>query len=200
MNKKGYNTFGALLMSAFALLIGFIVRHMMLDMGYGEYESVLWLLTGITIIVIIVSQLIKWNEAKISYKKFEKLFPELKNGVVDLAEHANYFSELGDLAIYQGYFISNWEFDFIDLKEVESVYYERSFAIRSRTGVVSGNKPQLVFRKKNQEIYIIKIFPAAIQEYLPQAFCEMHKVNPDLKFGKEGLGLQEYLPLFERMR
>lgn len=72
---------------------------------------------------------------------FEASFPELRNSVADLEERASYFNADMFLAIYRNHFISNWQIDWVDLKEVEKVYYRRTAGVKNRVGTVAGNQP-----------------------------------------------------------
>lgn len=202
MRKKGIHILGIIIWSAFTLLGTFVFNRIISDMEGDRqlYRLMLIVTTAVLLIAIVLYHVVKGKQENANYAKFESLFPELTNGILDIEDQASVFSKSGQVAIFKNYFIGNWEFDFIDLTDVENVYYERSQAIRNRRGAVVGDNPQLVFSMANHNQKVIKITPFGLQDYLPEMFEAMRGVNSTLTFGEERVGLSDYLPIFAKMR
>lgn len=203
MKKTGVKTAisGIIVWTAFVLLGGYVFQQIVADMeDSSRYQSILLAVVVGLIVAILIYHVVRMNRENKHYSKFESLFSELPNGISDLAIKASQFSESGQVAIYKNYFISNWEFDFIDLSDVQNVYYERSKAIKRRTGAVAGDKPQLVFLKKNGEKRIIKLMPFGYHDYMPEFFEAMSSKNPELTFGTPPTTFSSYLPVFLETR
>lgn len=199
MRRKGFNFVGALIWSVFVLLGAFVFNSIISDMKSDREQYQLLLLATVVVlfVAIIVYHVMEMKRANLIYAKFEELFPE---GISIVEKQASQFSETGQVAVFQHYFVSNWEFDFVDLNQVKNIYYERTMAIRRPTGAVVGDNPRLVFVMQNHDKKAIKITPFGMQEYLPKIFEAMHTVNSELTFGENNDNLVDYLPIFAQMR
>lgn len=194
---RGINFFSLAIWAAFISLGGWFFGEIVSDMeGGSAYYPLILGVCGCTFLVFLLKEIFRARKAAEQYALFEANFPELKNSVADLEEEASYFNGRMFLAIYKDHFISNWQIDWVDLRRVERVSYGRTAGVKSRTGTVAGNQPILVFTGKHAEQKTIYLSPLApLRTELPKVLQEIAAVNPNIRFGKEGVGLSEYLSL-----
>lgn len=204
MKKNTGFLFGPIIWTTFTALVGGLFWKIFVTDAPAGTDTSLFTI-GIPLIIVLVFVILlvleysKVKERIARYAAFERLFPELSGGVVALPEKADFYQKFY-LAVYKNYFISNWEFDFIDLHTVSVIYYERTAAIRRRGQAIVGDEPQLIFITKSDEKKIIKLGLGAPTEDISPVLAYIASIDPEIRYGLNKVSFEEYRPILEEMR
>lgn len=193
-----------LIWTAFVALVGGIFwKIFVTDASAGTDTSLFTVgIPLVVVLVFIVLSVVEYGKVKeriARYAAFEQLFPELPGGVTALPEKADFYQEFY-LAVYKGYFISNWEFDFIDLDTVASIYYERTAAVKRRGQAIVGDDPQLVFITKSDEKRTVKLGPGAPVKDVSPVLAYIAGIAPEIRYGLDKVSFEDYCPILEELR
>lgn len=129
------------------------------------------------------------------YRLVEQTFSELTS-IADLEVQATYCHVPGMVAIYQNHLFCNWAVDLVDLAGVHQVSYQRTLAVKARTGTVAGNRPVLVFQLADGQEEVVSLPPLApVKSYLPDLLRAIQAQNPEVTFGSEQVTVEEYVAI-----
>lgn len=204
MRKNTGFLFTPILWTAFTAFVGWIFWKIFVTDAPAGTDTSLFTV-GIPLVIILVFVILlaleysKTKERIARYAAFEQLFPELPGGVTALPEKADFYQEFY-LAVYKNHFISNWEFDFIDLDTVSTIYYERTAALKRRGQAVVGDDPQLVFVTKSGEKRIITLSPGAPVKDISPVLAYIAGIAPEIRYGSDKVSFEDYRPILEKMR
>lgn len=204
MRKDTGFLFTPILWTVFVAFAGWLFwRIFVTDAPVGTDTSLFRVGIPLVVVLVFVTLLVlEYSKAKgriARYARFEQLFPELPGGVTVLPEKADFYQEFY-LAVYKNHFISNWEFDFIDLDTVSAIYYERTAALKRRGQAIVGDDPQLVFITKSDEKRIITLSPGAPVKDISPVLAYIAGIAPEIRYGSDKVSFEDYRPILEKMR
>lgn len=205
MKKDTNFIFTPIFYAIFSSLIGWgFWKIFVTDAASGADTTPYKILIPTVVVFIFVIQLIfeyrKMKKRTANYRVFEELFPELAHGIADIPEKVDYYQQEGKFAVYRNHFISDYEFDFVNLADVDVIYYERTLGIRRPTGSVVGDEPQLVFLLKSGQKKTIKITKIAPVSSVAAALDYIASVIPAMCFGHNQTSFSDYRPILAKMR